>query len=84
MPLPGPPALKEPPPPRSIVSTVIAVDALVSRQPPLNSKPSTMDVIGESVFCLKSPPTYVVGVASAPGALGNVANIGSAMRTSSS
>ena len=43
------------------MSTVIAVDALVSRQPPLNSKPSTMDVIGESVFCLKSPPTYVVG-----------------------
>ena len=84
MPFPGPPALNDPPPPSNIVSTVIAVEALVSRQPPLNSNPSTMDVIGESLFCLKSPPTYVVGVAGDPSPLGSVANIGSAIRTSSS
>ena len=50
MPLPGPPALKEPPPPMSVLSTVIAVEPFWSRQPPLNSKARMMFVSGESVL----------------------------------
>ena len=49
MPLPGPPALKEPPPPIRVFSTVIAVLPFWSFQPPLNSKARMMLVRGESV-----------------------------------
>ena len=48
MPFPGPPALKEPPPPISVFNTVIAVDAFVSFHPPANSNASTTFATGES------------------------------------
>ena len=50
IPLPGPPAEKLPPPPISVFSTVIAVEALWSFHPPANSKPRTTLVTGESVW----------------------------------
>mmetsp|Transcript_4183 Transcript_4183/g.10082 ORF Transcript_4183/g.10082 Transcript_4183/m.10082 type:complete len:225 (+) Transcript_4183:339-1013(+) len=62
MPLPGPPALNEEPPPSRYCITVTSTEPLTSFQPPANSKASTTVLCGESSAGWRnSPPTYLEG-----------------------
>mmetsp|Transcript_11940 Transcript_11940/g.33673 ORF Transcript_11940/g.33673 Transcript_11940/m.33673 type:complete len:254 (+) Transcript_11940:2212-2973(+) len=82
IPLPGPPAEKEPPPPSRYCRTVATTDPLTSFHPPACSNAKTPCVSGPAANCLQSPPMYCDGGSPTMPAGSSPSN-GSARRTSS-